>query len=329
MPANLPPQYLEAEKRFREARTPQEKIEALKQMLALIPKHKGTEKLQAEIKRKIARFKNELQKKSKHEKRGFFYSVEKEGAGQVVVIGPPNVGKSQLVATLTRALPQIADYPFTTRIPQPGMMPYENVQIQLVDLPPIAPDYTENWVFGIIRTADAALLLVDLGSEEVLDQIETTLEQLKNRKIYLVTELPSNLSDPSMAYKRALLVGNKLDLPGAPECLEVLKELYGQKFPVLGISAKEGQYLDELKERVFRMLKIVRVYSKPPGKEADRSRPFVFKEGSNLLDFAEAIHQDFAERLKYARVWGPEKFDGQRVNRDYILMDGDVIELHI
>ncbi|RKY80025.1 GTP-binding protein HSR1 [candidate division KSB1 bacterium] len=328
MPANLTPQYLEAEQRYREAQTLQEKLSALKEMLATIPKHKGTEKLQADIKRRIARLKDELEKKKK-QKRGFTLYVEREGAGQVTLVGGPNVGKSQLLTAVTHATPEVADYPFTTRVPQPGMMTYQDVQIQLVDLPPICAEYMESWVPGLIRNADAVLLLFDLSASDPLEQIENVREQLYQRKIKLIAQSPAESQSLSIAHKRTLLVGNKIDLPEAMENMKIVNELYSRTFPFLAISAKTGEGLEMLKEMVFRLLNIVRVYSKPPGHKAEFDRPFILKKGSNLLDFAKAVHKDFAEKLKFARVWGAEKFDGQRINRDYILMDGDVIELHI
>jgi len=329
MPANLPPEYFEAERRYREARSTPEKLEALKQMLAVMPKHKGTEKLQAEIKRKISRLKDEAQRGRKGGGRGYSIYVEKEGAGQITLAGVPNVGKSSLLRALTHAEPDIADYPFTTRRPQPGMLIYENVQIQLVDLPPLSREYMEAWVPGIIRVSDGILVLVDLASEDPLGQAEEALEILREHKVKPVGGLAHFQPASSIVEKTTLIVGNCLDVPDAAENLEVLKSLYGGTYRVLGVSAKEGTGLDELAVAIYEMLNIVRVYAKPPGKEADLERPFVLQKGSTLLDFAAAIHRDFAERLKFARVWGPNKFDGQRVTRDYVLQEGDIIELHV
>ena len=329
MPANLPPQYFEVEKKYREAKTIPEKIDALKEMLAIVPKHKGTEKLQAEIKRKIAKLKDQLEKKGKAGKRGPSFYIGKEGAGQLVLVGPPNVGKSQIVASLTNASPEIADYPFSTRLPCPGMMPFENIQIQLVDLPPISPEYMEGWICTIIRNSDGVLLVIDLSDPDPLTQTDTTLKELEKRKIKLVKEEANDGMDVSVARKKTLLIGNKIDREAAEENFNILKELYADSFPIIAISAKEGYNLEELKRKLFEMLDIVRVYSKPPAKKVDKDKPFILKKGSTLLDFAEAVHKDFAERLKYARVWGTDKFNGQRVNKDYILMDEDIIELHI
>lgn len=329
MPANLTPQYLGAEQRYKSARTPAEKEAALKEMWALLPKHKGTEKLQAEIKKRLSRLKHESQKGKG--KRGHSFYIEREGAGQVVLVGAPNVGKTSLLNALTNAGAEVAEYPFTTLNPHPGMVPYENIKIQLIDLPPVSEQHLEYWVPELIKYGDLALLLIDLASPELLEQIDTTLEILQRHKIHLYWREPEahDSEDFTLFTKRTLLVGNKLDLPGAGETIEVLQELYGGNLPLLPVSAVAKTGLETLKQSLFEMLEIVRVYSKPPGKEADLSRPFTLDRGSTLLDFAREVHKDFAENLKFARVWGKETYDGQRVNKDYVLLDGDVVELHV
>ena len=137
MPANLPPQYFAAEKRFRAAKTIPEKIEALEAMLAIMPKHKGTDKLRADLRGRMAKLSAEAERARATSRKGTSHYIRKEGAGQAVLVGLPNVGKSQLVAALTEATPEIGEYPFTTRSAIIGMMPFENVQIQLIDLPPL------------------------------------------------------------------------------------------------------------------------------------------------------------------------------------------------
>jgi ribosome-interacting GTPase 1 len=328
MPANLTPQYLDAEKRFRQAKTPAEKISALEEMLALIPKHKGTEKMQADLKRRLSKARDEAQKKGKAGARGFTYHVPREGAGQVVLVGPPNSGKSTLLAMLTNAEPEVADYPFTTRKPLPGMMEFENIKIQLVDLPPLAAEWTEGWVFALIRNADLVLVLVDLGDDEVLDHVERVKGQLAEHKIRLVGQAAAWSPEEALAEKRALLVGNKEDLDGAKERAALLAECYAADLPLLTVSAASGGNLEALRRALYEGLGIVRVYTKSPGKKPDFEAPFVLKQGATVLDVAEAVHKDIAAGLKFAKIWGVDKFDGQRVTRDYIVQDGDVIELH-
>lgn len=327
MPANLPPQYLEAEKRYRVAKTIPERVRALEEMLAIIPKHKGTEKLQGDLKRRISKLKAETQKKGPG-RRIYGLHVEKEGAGQVVLVGPPNTGKSTLLDRLTNALPEVADYPFTTRKPLPGMMEFENIKIQLVDLPAISPEYTEPWVLNIIRNADLVLLIIDLSGEDPLEQIETVKGELEKVKVHLVDETGGQ-GGGGWVSKNTLIIGNKSDDTRASDNLEILRELYGERYPIIDISALKRINLEELKRRVYEYLHILRVYTKPPGKEPSFNEPVVLRKGATVLDLAASIHKDFAQKLKFAKIWGTGKYEGQKVQRDHIIQDGDVIELHI
>jgi hypothetical protein len=325
MPANLSPEYLEADRRFKSAKSTEEKIEALEEMFATIPKHKGTEKMQADIKRRLSKLRSE-QAKRPASRAGLIHRVEKEGTGQVALVGPPNGGKSSLVRHLTHATPEVADYPFTTRVPLPGMMPFEDIQIQLVDLPPVHPDFPESWLYQIVRNADACLLVVDLSDPDLLEDLETTLGQLAHAKVQLG---PGPLPEaPGWMAKKTLLVGNKLDAAGAADDLAILKELYGARFPILALSAETGEGLEALRRALFELLELVRVYTKSPGRKLELTAPYVLKRGSRLIDLAAHVHHDFLTQLKYARVWGHGKFEGQMVNRDYLLVDKDVVELH-
>ncbi len=313
MPANLTPDYLAAEARYRAAETQQEKIAALEEMLATLPKHKGTEKLQADIKRKLSQARKESQKKGASHAAPF-YLVKREGAGQVVLVGPPNSGKSQLVAALTHARPEVADYPFTTRTPQPGMMPFENIQIQLVDLPAIAPEYTEPWLPQTIRPANLSVLVVDPNDPDVLNGIEFVLGKLEEWK----------------AQPPRLLLANKCDLEGARENFEILKEFYGGRMRCLAVSALTGENLDAFRRALFELLDLVRVYTKPPGKKPDFSAPYVMKRGQTVQDAARMVHRDFGEHLKYARLF-PKNGDreGRMVERTHVVEDEDVLEFHV
>jgi ribosome-interacting GTPase 1 len=325
MPANLTPEYLEAEKRFKSVKSTEEKIEALEQMLATIPRHKGTEKMQADLKRRLSKLRTG-QAKCPASRAGLICRVDKEGAGQVPLVGPPNSGKSLLLARLTHATPEVADYPFTTRMPVPGMMGYEDVQIQLVDLPPVHPDLPEPWLYQIVRNADAALVVVDLSDPDLLEDLETTLGLLTGAKVHLGSgEFPTA---PGWLSKPSLLIANKVDAAAAPKEVEILKELYGNRFPLVTISAASGEGLEPLRRRVFELLDVVRIYTKAPGKKLEASAPYVLKRGARVIDLAEHVHHDFLAQLKFARVWGHGKFEGQMVNRDHVLEDKDVVELH-
>ncbi|MDM8000092.1 MAG: TGS domain-containing protein [Dehalococcoidia bacterium] len=327
MPANLPPQYFEAEKRYRAARTPQEKIEALEEMFALMPKHKGTDRLRAELRTKIAKLSEEAERRPFVAKKGSqLYYVRKEGAGQAALVGLANVGKSRLVAALTQAAPQVADYPFTTRLPIPGMMEYENVQVQLVDLPAITAPEVSSWLPNIVKNADLVLIVVDVTLDPVA-QLDTVLEWLAKHRMAASNELKE--PPPGMTHvKRALVIANKTDMDNSQQALELLLSRCSGKLPVIAVSASRGDGLEEFREMVYKALDVVRVYTKPPGGKADLTEPSVVKRGSTVGDVAETVHKDFARNLKYAQVWGSGKFDGQRVRRDYVLQDGDIIELH-
>jgi ribosome-interacting GTPase 1 len=329
MPANLPPQYFEAEKRYRLAKDPQDKLKVLQEMFAIMPKHKGTDKLQADLKFRISKLKKEIQQKKKATRRGDQYFVEKEGAAQVVLIGAPNVGKSQILSSLTNATPEVAPYPYTTLKPLCGMIPFENIQIQLVDTPPISADFMEPWLSGIIRNADLVMLVLDLGSENMIEETETVFRRLKEYKIQLESEEGETNPLDGIAHKKTSLLGNKSDLEGSGENLAFLKDLYGEKFPIFSISAQKRMNLEELKRYIFERLEILRVYTKTPGKKADFEDPVILRIGSTLLDAARAIHKDFAYNLKYARIWGTGVYDGQMVQKDFVLKDGHVVEFHI
>ena len=330
MPANLTPQYFEAEKRFKEARNNQEKLRALKSMLSTIPKHKGTEKLQADIKRKIARVREETEREKRSGRRGFSYHVEKGGAGQVLLLGPPNAGKSSLVAAVTNAHPEVAEYPFTTQLPMPAMMPYENVQIQLVDAPPVAADVGGPWVSAIARSADLLALVIPLD-DDALEAIEGIRAQLRHVHVLIGREADRDEEDVEEYVRlvRAVILANKLDLTNALDSLEVIRELYGPELPILAISATRGDNLEAMRRFLFDALRVMRVYTRAPGKKADYNQPVVLPRGSTVLDLAADIHKDFARNLRSARVWGSAKYDGLNVARDHVLQDGDTVELHI
>ena len=330
MPANLTPQYLEAERKLKTAKTPREKIEVLEEMLAVIPKHKGTEKLQAQIKTKIAKAKEEQQKKPSA-KHGLSYIVDKQGAGQVLIIGPPNSGKSTLIKSLTGAEPEIGDYPFTTRVPAPYMMKYENIQIQLIDLPPLTPDIMESWQLELIKIADAVLVVVDGSSPDSAGLLEALFAKLKEKRIEFVrdTDILAEESPVPAFRKRALLIANKMDLDARGENLEALKFFFENQLPLVPVSAARAEGMAELKKQIFSLLRIIRVYSKAPGRKPDHDEPFVLKRGSRVVDIARAVHKDFAEKLAYARLWREGQFTGQMVNRDQPLEDEDIVELHL
>jgi len=328
MPANLPPQYHEAEKIYRSAKTPEEKVEALEAMLAIMPKHKGTDHLRAELRRRIAKHQEEAQRRPSTGKKGSSYNIRREGASQIVLVGLPNAGKSQLVSILTEAAPEVADYPFTTKVPTPGMMEFENIHIQLVDMPPLTDREAKPWLSHLLRNADVLLVMVDLGEDPLL-QIDAILAELEGMKVKLMGMEVKDELLIGVALKKALIVGNKNDLNSAVENYKLVQSRYGDKLPVVSISAQKGTGLEEMKRTIYNMLDIIRVYTKSPSAKADLNEPVILKTGSTVEEAAASIHKDFLRNLKYAQVWGSGKFDGQRVSRGYVLEDGDVLEFHI
>lgn len=328
MPTNLPPEAVEAERRYRAAKSTAEKIVRLEEFIGTIPKHKGTDKLRADLRRRLSKLKSAAQSRKKASRQDSAFRIDKEGAGQVVVVGPANVGKSALVASLTNATPEVAASPFTTWKPTPGMMPIENTQIQLVDTPPLNRDFVEPELMQLIRRSDLVLLVVDLQADPV-HQLEDMIALLKEHRI-----APRHLKDRHTEERRLtfiplLVLVNKYDDESYDEDFEICCELLEGDWPLLPVSATTGRNLERLKQVVFERLEIVRVYSKPPGEKPDLSAPFILKKGSTVAELAGKVHQDFFERLKSARVWGSGVYDGQMVGRDHVLHDGDVVELRI
>jgi small GTP-binding protein len=330
MAANLTPQYLEAEAEYKKAQTPDDRLAALKKMWSLLPKHKASEKLQAELKKKISAAREELEERQHKggKKAGVSHKVPKQGAGQVVVLGPPNAGKSRLLTRLTRATPEVAAYPFTTREPHVGMMDWEDVKVQLIDTPPITGEFMEGYVSSMVRSADAALLMVDLADDDGPFTAQAVLDRLAQAKTILVGRNPETIDDFSLEYVRTMLVANKIDADGAADRLEIVREMFGDRFPAHVISAEHGNGLEELRNAVYQFLNVIRVYTKKPGKPADMTSPFTVPGGSTLIELATHVHRDFEEKLKSARLWGTGVFDGQSVPRDHVLHDKDVVELH-
>jgi hypothetical protein len=327
MPTNLPPDYYEIEKRFREAESPAEKAALLEQMYSVVPKHKGTDHLRADLRRQISKLKEEAQQaRKKHGGHAPVFHIEKEGAGQVAVIGATNVGKSALVTALTKAEPEISPAPYTTWKPTPGMMAVENVQVQLVDTPPLGGEFVEPGLFDLVRRSDLVLLLVDLQADP-LQQLTDTLAALAEHRIAPLSLKGQYAGVERMTFAPFLILANKVDDPTQDEDFAVLCELFEGECPLLPVSALRERNFDELKQRVFEQLNIIRVYARPPGKEPDLERPFVLKKGSTIEELAGKIHRDFYEKLKTARVWGSTAFPGQMVQRDYVLQDGDIVEL--
>lgn len=324
MPANLTPQYYEAEEAFKNAKTKEEKIAALEEMLAVIPKHKGTDKLQANLRKKLSQIKKQDESKGGNVQDDP-YLIEKQGAGQAVLLGFPNTGKSAIIKFLTNAKVEVANYPFTTTLPEPAMMPYEDIKIQLVDTPPLTRDGIPGPFMTTILNAELLLLIIDLSSDKCIDQLQDLFDLLEQRRI-IRDDVPEGVRAFSSA--KYHIIATKSDIEGSKENLEIIKELVPDIDGIMPLSVENGENLNKFKEMLFNKLEIIRIYTKAPGKDPDLEKPFTLKKGATVYDFAQKIHRDIAKNLKKARVWGSARFDGQLVSKDYLLADGDIVELH-
>jgi len=330
MPANLTAQYLKAEEEYRRATSVEEELQWLQVMLAEIPKHKGTDKLQADIKAKISKAKKELLAEKRAGKKTRGVRIPRQGAGTAVILGGPNAGKSLLLKRYTRANPEVAPYPFTTHTPMPGMMPWQDVFVQLVDTPPITADYMESYVQGIVRGSELVLLMADLGSDSGVEQCQEVLERFQGGKTRLGKTSLLDEEDIGVSYTRTFVVPNKIDLPEAAERLKLFHELCPLDLLEYVISAEKGTGLEALRDAIYQAMDVVRVYSKlPASKEPDLRRPFTLRRGGTVLDMAGQVHKDFLDNLKFARVWGTAVHDGTTVKGDHVLHDKDIVELHV
>ena len=323
MPTNVTPEYKRAEDAYRDAKSLDEKVERLQDMISALPKHKGTDHLYADLKRRLARLKRDLDS-SGGRKSGRGIDFVRDGAAQVVLIGPPNSGKSSIIAAVTHAHPEVADYPFTTTRLMPGMAPFQDIQIQLIDTPPVAKDHMPMHLLGLVRSADAVLIVVDLACDSILDDLEMLLLSFKNRHTHFVRQKTDNTHDQILCR----ILANKSDTPDAEERLSLLRDMVGDTLDIMPLSCKGEDEVLRLPEILFQWLGIARVYTKIPGKKADMDHPFTVLRGGTVDDICHLVHRDFAHKLKFARLW--RKSDTPiTVSRNEIVEDGDILELHL
>ena len=329
MPANLTQQYHKAEQAYRQAATPEEELECLQRMLRELPKHKGTDKLNKDLKTKISKLKKDLAASPSSNKRAGA-RIPRQGAGRVVLLGAPNCGKSQFVDSTTRAEPEVADYPFTTRQCAPAMMQFEDVAIQLIDTPPVTPDVLPPDIIGLVRGADLVMLFLDASEDEGLVQCRCVLDRFQSTKTRLARDTYVDEDDLGVTYTQTFLIVNKTDVEDAELRLQLFQEEGLPDFEYHFVDSRTTASLDTLGQRIFEALDVVRIYTKmPKAKEPDMDRPFTIRRGGTLADIAAQIHKDVAAGLKSARVWGTAVHDGTVVKPDYVLHDKDIVELHI
>ena len=324
MPANLTPEYYKAEKWFRSAASNEEKLLALEEMLRVIPKHKGTDHMRAELRKKLSRLKESPAKKSGGHVD--IFHVPKSGAGQVVLLGMPNSGKSSLLALLTNANVTVAEFPFSTSAAVPGMVKYEDIQIELVDMPPITADIMLPGQVGAYRNCDMIAIVIDV-SADVEEQYNVLLDFLQSRRLLIDSETEPIDEHGNNLGRKALVLCTKMDAAKEGAVNKVI-ELVGGRFEILNISTESMEGVEGFAAGLFKLLDIIRVYSKKPGKDADMTDPFTLTAGSTVIDLSKTIHKELVEKLKSARIWGTGVHGGQQVQRNHVLCDKDIVELH-
>ena len=331
MPANLPPQYYKLDREFKVETDPRERLRMAEELLRMMPKHKGTTKLQGEMKAKISKLKS-LAEGGSHgpgaHRSDSFSHIDKEGAAQIILVGPPNSGKSSLLDALTQARPMVADYPFTTREPMVGMTEFETVHFQLIDTPSINLDQMESYMPGLIRQAHIVVLVLDISSPQVEKEFEEVRTRLQDKRIKFASGTAESSDMSGAMLKRTIVAAHKYLDEGA----DVVLSRFQTEHPELDIvptSIIDDPSLVELKRHIFTMLHIIRIYTKRVGHDLDQSDPLTLPEGSTIEDAAKATHKDFAAKLNFAKVWRDGKFEGQRATRKFELADRDIVEFHM
>ncbi|MGZ0170316.1 MAG: GTPase [Planctomycetales bacterium] len=328
MAANLTVKYYLAEEAYRRAQTSEERLRRLEVMLQVIPKHKGTDHLQAAIRARIKEARAEVQAERDAPKQGRTFRIPRQGAGTVVVIGAPNSGKSRIVAELTNADPEVADYPFTTREPFPAMMVCRDVLIQLVDTPPVSHTPIEPYLVNYVRTADLVVLAFDGSSDDAPDETLNVIQQFESRKTLLSQKTGYDEGDFSKLRVQTLLAATRAADPDAAVRISLFREAMARDIPVAQVELQSDDSCDSLRNAIYESLGLIRVYTKAPGQTAVYEKPFAIPAGSTVETLAERVHHDFVARLKFAKLWGPGGHDGQQVGRDHVLQEADMVELH-
>ncbi len=297
---NQSPQYQKAEVKFLNAKTDAERIIYLEEMIRECPRHKSSEKMLANLKTRYIKLKEKLERREKTKRgKGKYKGIKKDDM-QAVIVGFANSGKSSLLSALTNATVDIAPYEFTTKKAEVGMIDYNGVNIQLVEIPAFKSEYYNK---GIVNTADTVLILVD--KIEQIEEIKKEIDRLNIRQI---------------------IIFNKSDLLSDEQKRKIMANLQSKKYNFILISAKTLAGFDLLKERIFQSFGKIRVYTKEPGKEHSR-KPVILERGAITQDLAEKILHGFSKKIKETKIWGPSsKFSGQKVGLKHQLKDLDIVE---
>lgn len=299
MPINAHPEYLAAERAYLSAETKEQKIRALKKMISLAPSHKGAENLRSQLKRRLAKLKYTNEKEVKKKKSGK-EGIKKEDM-QAVLVGETNTGKSSLLKLLTNSSPEIADYEFTTKTSLVGMMDYYGSKIQLIEIPAIESEYYDR---GLANSAEMILLVIT--SLNQIPRIKTELEKSEGKQI---------------------IIFNKSDLLDKNEKRKIFATLQSKKYNFILLSTKNREGIEELKDKIFRDLGKIRIYTKEPGKETKKEKPMILNPEATVKEVAEKILKGFSKSVKETRLWGPSsKFPGQVVGLKHKLKDLDIVE---
>ncbi len=346
MPINATPEYQAAERKYNEAKTIQEKIAALEDMLRKAPSHKGAESLRADIKSKLSKYRLQVEKEKKSAGKKFQLSVKKEGAAQVVLVGLTNTGKSWLLSKLTNAKPEISEYEFTTKMPEVGILEYQGVKIQVVEIPPIMQDFISKEkgpsFFSIIRNSDLIVFVVRNDADlkmmkEEFDKASIRIDKerpkVKIKKegsggINFVGRIKGSLEDAKRICRDYGILNAGIEIEGEIS-LSDLEDVINEKTAFMkSIKVSSYDRIDDVKWKIWKNLSLIKVYTKQPGKKKDWP-PVALRLGSTIKDLAEHIHKDFLRKFRFARVWGSSKYPGQQLGLDYELKDEDIVELHI
>ena len=393
MPINLDYEALEAKEKYEAATTLNEKIRTLQDYISLIPKHKGTEKLLYNLKRRLVKLTDEKEKKKNIGKStggNSEYNIKKEGAGQAVMVGFTNAGKSTLfnsLVNLERA--KVDSYEFTTTTPEVGMILFEDVQIQLVELPPIYEGSSQNREqFNTIRNCDLVLIVIDL-SKDPNDQMNVLLNEMKkvnikvnyqkkdivvektgiggiviinkgiridNEREDIVELLQSNgihnarvvINEPietikemkkailesiktNIEYKDAIIIATKGEIKGSEKSFKILTNIFGDRFPIVPVSSKKEIGINDLKEIIFKELKVIRVYTRESNRKVSK-RPIIVDIGGTIEDVAKKLSSNFLNEFKYAHLYrtlekGNKNIARRRVGINYELIDKDISQI--